>query len=88
MDSFLTAPIDFEGQALVELLSTRILVSSAVISFGVGYLMQSVYILFGIFAVGVVIAFVVCVPAWSIYNRNPVVWLPPLQINSIHHNNE
>ncbi|EGG04187.1 uncharacterized protein MELLADRAFT_108689 [Melampsora larici-populina 98AG31] len=76
LKSKLEGKIDFEGQRLAEKWNQIIILSFAVIAFGLGYIGQSMMITFGVYAVGVVIALLVVVPPWPCYNRNPVKWLP------------
>lgn len=41
-----------------------------------GYVKASYQLMLMVFAAGVVLAGVVCVPDWAYFNRNPVRWLP------------
>ncbi|KAI9147925.1 putative signal peptidase complex subunit [Paramyrothecium foliicola] len=68
--------IDFDGQRRSEVLATILLAVTGLIAFNVGYTLQdiqkAVYVGLG----GTLLTFIAVVPAWPIYNRNPVKWLP------------
>ncbi|THZ15720.1 hypothetical protein D6C91_06690 [Aureobasidium pullulans] len=68
--------IDFEGQRLVEMFCSVLLSTAGVLAFMVGFATQDItytlYILLG----GAALTFVMCVPPWPIYNKDPVKWLP------------
>ncbi|KAK1835232.1 putative microsomal signal peptidase 12kda subunit [Podospora conica] len=68
--------IDFEGQKLVEQINNVALTAVGVIAFLVGYLLQDIKLALWIALGGTALIFVVAVPPWPIYNRNPVKWLP------------
>lgn len=46
------------------------------IGFSVGFFKQDLRFTIGISAICVIIALVVCVPAWPMYKRNPMKWQP------------
>ncbi len=69
--------MDFRGQRLAETLGMYLVVASAVIAFLVGYWQQDFSAMMKLFGGGVAVAFVVSVPDWPVYNKNPVRWLPP-----------
>ena len=50
--------------------------SSQVIAFIVGYVLQDIKLALWIALGGTAVTFLITVPAWPIYNRNPVQWLP------------
>ncbi|KAH7308207.1 signal peptidase complex, spc12 subunit [Stachybotrys elegans] len=68
--------IDFDGQRRVEVLATIILALSGVLAFNVGYatqdIVKAVYVGLG----GTLLTFVLTVPPWPMWKRNPVKWLP------------
>ncbi|KAL6061570.1 hypothetical protein QOT17_012743 [Balamuthia mandrillaris] len=66
--------MDFKGQALAERYYQYILLVFSLLSFVVGYSVQSFKITFYIFCVGVLVACAVCVPDWGMYKKNPVQW--------------
>jgi len=68
--------IDFEGQRFVELLSTVLLSAAGFLAFVVGFITQNIHNTLWIGLGGTVLTFVVCVPPWPFYNKNPVQWLP------------
>lgn len=68
--------IDFEGQKLAELLATIALIIVGAISFLVGFLLQDIALALKIGLAGTGLAFLLVVPPWPFFNRNPVKWLP------------
>ncbi|KAL2164554.1 hypothetical protein VTH06DRAFT_3771 [Thermothelomyces fergusii] len=68
--------IDFEGQKLVELLVNVSLTVVGAISFLVGYFLQDIKLAVYIALIGTAAVFVLVVPPWPFYNRNPVKWQP------------
>ncbi|RKF73060.1 Signal peptidase complex subunit 1 [Golovinomyces cichoracearum] len=68
--------IDFEGQKLVELLATILLISVGIISFVVGFILKditrTIYISLG----GSALVFLLVIPPWPIYKRHDLRWLP------------
>ncbi|CAN8096882.1 unnamed protein product [Discula destructiva] len=68
--------IDFEGQKLSETLSTALLSVVGLISFVVGYILQDIKLSLFIALGGTALTFLVVVPAWPFFNKNPVKWLP------------
>ncbi|KAH6893582.1 microsomal signal peptidase 12 kDa subunit-domain-containing protein [Thelonectria olida] len=70
------AQIDFEGQKLVELIATFLLIVVGALSFIAGYILQDIKLsLYGGLG-GTALTFLIVVPAWPFYNKNPVKWLP------------
>ena len=67
--------MDFKGQALCEWYYQLIAILFAVIGFVVGCAYQDFSIAFQIWLAGVVVASLVCIPDWPIYNRNPLKWV-------------
>ncbi|KAK4244405.1 microsomal signal peptidase 12 kDa subunit-domain-containing protein [Corynascus similis CBS 632.67] len=68
--------IDFEGQKLVEVLVNAALTLVGAIAFFVGYFLQDIKLAVYIGLIGTAAVFVLVVPPWPFYNRNPVKWLP------------
>lgn len=68
--------IDFEGQKLADLLASVLLVVVGAISFIVGHFLQDIKLAVYIALGGTALTFVVVVPPWPFFNRNPVKWLP------------
>ncbi|KAI9356082.1 microsomal signal peptidase 12 kDa subunit-domain-containing protein [Pilaira anomala] len=68
---FIECTIDFEGQRLAEHLTHYLLIASGIISFIVGYSLQSLQMVMMIFAVGLVLTALVVIPPWPLYNKHP-----------------
>jgi len=68
--------IDFEGQRLSEFFCTSFLVIVGVVAFIVGYVFQSIESTLYIGLGGTALAFLLIVPPWPYFNKNPVKWLP------------
>ncbi|KAH6850245.1 microsomal signal peptidase 12 kDa subunit-domain-containing protein [Chaetomium sp. MPI-CAGE-AT-0009] len=68
--------IDFEGQKLVELLINVALSLVGAIAFFVGYFLQDIKLAVYVGLLGTAAVFVLVVPPWPFFNRNPVKWLP------------
>ncbi|KAL2271705.1 hypothetical protein VTJ83DRAFT_1076 [Remersonia thermophila] len=68
--------IDFEGQKLVELLINVALSVVGAIAFLVGYVLQDIKLAVYIGLIGTALVFVLVIPPWPFYNKNPVKWLP------------
>ncbi|KAK6855885.1 hypothetical protein PG995_008036 [Apiospora arundinis] len=68
--------IDFKGQNLAEIISTLMLSLVGAIAFFVGYLLQDIALALKLGLAGTVVTFLVVVPPWPFFNRNPVKWLP------------
>ncbi|KAK3692777.1 microsomal signal peptidase 12 kDa subunit-domain-containing protein [Podospora appendiculata] len=68
--------IDFEGQKLVELISNVALTVVGALAFIVGYINQDIKLAVLIALGGTALTFLITIPAWPFYNRNPVKWLP------------
>jgi len=69
--------IDFEGQRLAEMLSTVLLGAAGILAFVIGYIQQDIRLALYIGLAGTAITFLVVVPPWPFYNKNPEGWLPP-----------
>ncbi|KAM7199831.1 Microsomal signal peptidase 12 kDa subunit (SPC12) domain containing protein [Rhypophila sp. PSN 637] len=68
--------IDFEGQKLAETIANVALSLVGAIAFIVGYILQDIKLALLIALGGTALTFVVVIPPWPFYNRNPVKWLP------------
>ncbi|KAI6021045.1 microsomal signal peptidase 12kDa subunit [Pisolithus marmoratus] len=45
-----------------------------IVSFVVGYVLQSLRVTMGAFALSTLLVFLLVVPPWPVYNRHPVRW--------------
>ncbi|KAK3944691.1 putative signal peptidase complex subunit 1 [Diplogelasinospora grovesii] len=68
--------IDFEGQRLAELTVNLALSIVGAIAFFVGYFLQDIKLTVFVALGGTALTFLVVVPPWPFFNRNPVKWLP------------
>ncbi|EOA89282.1 hypothetical protein ACJQWK_09467 [Exserohilum turcicum] len=68
--------IDFEGQRLADLLSTVLLGAAGILAFIVGFMAQDIRLALYVGLAGTALTFVVVVPQWPFYNKNPESWLP------------
>ncbi|KAI9772887.1 MAG: hypothetical protein M1840_008769 [Geoglossum simile] len=73
----LDGQIDFEGQRLADSLTTALLILSGVLAFIIGIVTQEIYLASYIGLGGVALTFLVVLPPWPFFNRNPIQWLPP-----------
>ncbi|KDQ49750.1 hypothetical protein JAAARDRAFT_200582 [Jaapia argillacea MUCL 33604] len=71
--------IDFEGQKLVENITKIALTVICIVSFVLGFGLQSLKVTFGALSLGSLVVFLVVVPQWPAYTRHPVQWLPVKQ---------
>ncbi|GJE99682.1 microsomal signal peptidase [Phanerochaete sordida] len=76
IQSIFEGKIDFEGQKKVEQISRVTLVAAAVVSFIVGFALQSLRATFVIFISANIVLFLVVVPPWPMFNQHPVKFLP------------
>ncbi|KAF8881585.1 microsomal signal peptidase 12 kDa subunit-domain-containing protein [Infundibulicybe gibba] len=67
--------IDFAGQQLADQISRVVLIAATIISFIVGFALQSLRATFGIFGASTLLLAFVVIPPWPMFNRNPVKWL-------------
>ncbi|WJX33454.1 hypothetical protein P8452_21660 [Trifolium repens] len=72
--------MDWQGQSLAEKLMQIMLLAFAVIAFGTGYLTASFQTMILIYAGGVVLTTLVTVPNWPFFNRHPLKWLDPSEL--------
>jgi len=73
---FVDGQIDFEGQKLAENLANIALTIVGAIAFLVGYFLQDIKLAVWVGLGGTALTFLVIVPAWPFFNKNPVKWLP------------
>ncbi|KZT30221.1 microsomal signal peptidase 12 kDa subunit [Neolentinus lepideus HHB14362 ss-1] len=78
LNELLEGKIDFEGQKLVDNITRIALVVLSIISFIVGFALQSLQVTFGLFSLGTVILALSVLPPWPVYNSHPVSWLATL----------
>ncbi|CAM9555942.1 unnamed protein product, partial [Phaeothamnion confervicola] len=71
---------DYKGQQLCEQIYYYLIIVAGAIAWVAGYYYQDFAITFYGWAAGVGVSLVLCVPDWSMYNRNPVDWLPHLPV--------
>ncbi|KAJ7140052.1 microsomal signal peptidase [Mycena crocata] len=80
MSSFLQelteGKIDFVGQQRVDQISRVWLIGSTIISFIVGFALQSLQMTFAIFGGSTLLMALLVVPPWPMFNRHPTQWLP------------
>ncbi|XP_058781609.1 signal peptidase complex subunit 1-like [Vicia villosa] len=72
--------MDWQGQNLAEKLMQIMLLAFAVIAFGTGYITASFQTMILIYAGGVVLTTLVTVPNWPFFNRHPLKWLDPSEV--------
>ncbi|KAI0795860.1 microsomal signal peptidase [Abortiporus biennis] len=76
-NEILEGKIDFEGQNKVEYIVRIWMTAATILSFVIGFALQSLKATFGAFSLSVILLSVLVVPPWGSYNRHPVQWLPP-----------
>ncbi|KAF1933456.1 SPC12-domain-containing protein [Didymella exigua CBS 183.55] len=74
--------IDFEGQRLAEMLTTVLLGAAGIIAFLVGFAQQDITIALYIGLAGTALTFLIVVPPWPFYNKNPEDWLPAHNVSA------
>ncbi|KAG5015283.1 hypothetical protein AAZX31_08G100800 [Glycine max] len=72
--------MDWQGQKLAEQLMQIMLLAFAVIAFVGGYVMASFQMMILIYAGGVVFTTLLTVPNWPLFNRHPLTWLDPTEV--------
>jgi len=68
--------IDFKGQQFAELLTTVVLSAVGFTAFIIGFLLQDIALALKVGLGGTALAFLIIVPPWPFFNKNPVTWLP------------
>ncbi|KVH95682.1 probable signal peptidase complex subunit 1 [Cynara cardunculus var. scolymus] len=72
--------MDWEGQKVAEQLMQIMLVVFAIGGFITGYFMGSFQLMLFIYAGGVVLTTLITIPNWPFFNRHPLQWLDPSEI--------
>ncbi|XP_020214028.1 probable signal peptidase complex subunit 1 [Cajanus cajan] len=72
--------MDWQGQKIAEQIMQIMLLAFSVIAFATGYIMSSFQMMILIYAAGVVLATLVTVPNWPFFNRHPLKWLDPSEL--------
>ncbi|VDM19104.1 unnamed protein product [Wuchereria bancrofti] len=68
--------IDFVGQRRAERIFQVILVLTAVIGYGIGYVTEQLSYAIYTLCCGFIMSFILVVPPWPYLRRNPVHWQP------------
>lgn len=68
--------MDFKGQQLSEQIFTALLTVFGAVAFVIGYWRGNFALMMAIFASGLAISMLACIPDWPAYNRHPIHWLP------------
>ncbi|KAJ7485067.1 microsomal signal peptidase [Mycena galericulata] len=80
MSSFLQelteGKIDFVGQQRVDQISRVWLIGSTIISFIVGFALQSLQLTAAIFGGSTLLLALLVIPPWPMFNLHPTQWLP------------
>ncbi|XP_061340374.1 uncharacterized protein LOC133286889 isoform X2 [Gastrolobium bilobum] len=72
--------MDWQGQKLAEQLMQIMLLAFAMTAFATGYVMASFQIMILVYAGGVILTTLVTVPNWPFFNRHPLNWLDPSEV--------
>ncbi|CAO2828997.1 unnamed protein product [Amaranthus hypochondriacus] len=73
--------MDWQGQKMAELWMQILLLVSAVIAFATGYTLGSFQLMILIYAGGVVLTALIIIPNWPWFNRHPLNWLDPSEVD-------
>ncbi|XP_038628709.1 signal peptidase complex subunit 1-like [Tachyglossus aculeatus] len=74
--SSIPTQMDYKGQKLAEQIFQGIILTSAVIGFIYGYLIEDFGWTVSIVMAGFVVSCVLTLPPWPMYRRHPLKWLP------------
>lgn len=74
--------MDWQGQKLAEQLMQIMLLTFAVVAFVTGYIFGSFEIVLLIYSGGLALTALVTVPDWPWYNRHPLKWLDPSEVEN------
>lgn len=74
---FLVGSIDFNGQARAETIYKQLLHFFSVASFMLGFVYQNMLLGVTVFAVGIILTFIIVVPPYPFYNKNNLKFLDP-----------
>ena len=74
MEALIEGKIDFHGQDLAKKLMFISLSAVVLFSYLLGWSLRNIY--FSLYAGigGIVLTFLIMVPAWPMYNKNPIPW--------------
>ncbi|KAF8128713.1 microsomal signal peptidase 12 kDa subunit [Boletus edulis] len=72
----LEGKIDFHGQKKADDITRIALIAITVLSFVLGFALQSLRVMMGTFSFSTVALALVVLPPWPAYNRHPVKWQP------------
>ncbi|EXJ72292.1 uncharacterized protein A1O5_04796 [Cladophialophora psammophila CBS 110553] len=67
--------IDFDGQRLAERISSAVLTISSILALITGFIQQDIYVTMWIGLAGSLLAMLLVVPPWPVYNQHPQPWL-------------
>ncbi|KAI5679361.1 hypothetical protein M9H77_10311 [Catharanthus roseus] len=72
--------MDWQGQKLAEHLMQIMLVSFAGVSLVTGYILGSFQMMLIVYGGGVVLTSLITLPNWPFFNRHPLNWLDPSEV--------
>lgn len=72
--------MDWEGQKLVEQLMQIMLVVFALVSLVTGYISGSFQLMLMVYGGGVILTSLITIPNWPFFNRHPLKWLDPSEV--------
>lgn len=67
--------MDYKGQQICEILYYILTILFGGIAWIIGYYSHDFQITFHGWCIGMILALILCIPDWPLYNRNKVVWL-------------
>ncbi|KAF8057575.1 microsomal signal peptidase 12 kDa subunit-domain-containing protein [Lyophyllum atratum] len=73
---------DFAGQALADQIARFVLIGATILSFIVGFALQSLSATFALFGASTVLLALIVLPPWPMFNAHPVKWLPVVEDGS------
>ncbi|CBQ72051.1 related to SPC1-signal peptidase 10.8 kDa subunit [Sporisorium reilianum SRZ2] len=77
IQKFIDGRIDFHGQRLSDRIMQEGLVLAATLAFLLGYVAQNMQLCMLTFGAGTLVVALATVPAWPLYKKHHVEWLPP-----------
>ncbi|GAW00649.1 microsomal signal peptidase 12 kDa subunit-domain-containing protein [Lentinula edodes] len=80
IQDYFEGKIDFVGQQRVDEIARIWLFSFTALSFLLGFALQSLKISFVLLGASTVVLCAIVLPAWPMYNKHPVKWLPVLKL--------
>uniref|UniRef100_A0A251U1L5 Signal peptidase complex subunit 1 n=3 Tax=Helianthus annuus TaxID=4232 RepID=A0A251U1L5_HELAN len=72
--------MDWQGQKVAEQLMQIMLVVFAIAAFVTGYIAGSFELMMYVYAGGVVLTILTTIPNWPFFNRHPLKWLDPSEV--------